>query len=50
MGLSIQEKDKTDSCISDQNDLSYFRSTSHVNDSYQVSSQFAFPLRRRSEK
>ena len=38
------------SWISDRNDFSYFCSTSHPDASYQVSSQFAFWLRRRSEK
>ena len=37
------------SSISDRNDFSYFLSTSHLDDSYQVSNQFAFPFRR-SEK
>ena len=32
------------------NNLSYFRSTSHPNASYQVSIQMAFQFRRRSEK
>ena len=36
--------------ISDQNDFSYFCSTSHPDASYQVSSQLAFRFRRRSEK
>ena len=38
------------SWISNQNNLSYFRSTSHPNASYQVSSQMAFQFRRRGEK
>ena len=38
------------SWISDPNNLSYFRSTSHPNASYQVSSQMAFQFRRRSKK
>ena len=38
------------SWISDQNDFSYFLSTSDPNDSYQVSSQLAFQFKRRSEK
>ena len=37
-------------CISDRNDFSFFWSTSHLDDSYQVSSQLAFRFRRRSEK
>ena len=36
--------------ISDSNNLSYFRSSSHPNASYQVSSQMAFQFRRWSEK
>ena len=36
--------------ISYQNDLSYFWSTSHLDASYQVSSQLAFRFRRKSEK
>ena len=58
MGLSIQErKFKID--FQDGNcgnldfwsdDLNYFLSTSHLDDSYQVSSQLAFCFRRRSEK
>ena len=35
---------------SDQNDFSYFWSTSHLYASYQVSSQLSFRFRRRSEK
>ena len=38
------------SWISDRHDLSYFWSISHPNASYQVWSQLAFRLRRRSEK
>ena len=38
------------SWISDPNNLSYFKSTSHPNASYQVSSQVAFQFRRRSDK
>ena len=38
------------SWISDPNNLSYFRSTSHPNASYQVLSQMAFQFRRRNEK
>ena len=38
------------SWISDQNDFSYFWSTSHRNTSYQVSSQLVFKFRWRSEK
>ena len=38
------------SWTSDPNNLSNFRSTSHPNASYQVSSQMAFQFRRRSEK
>ena len=38
------------SWISDQKDFRYFLSTIHPNASYQVSSQLAFPFRRRSEK
>ena len=38
------------SWISDRNDFTYFWSTSHPDASYQVSSQLAFWLRRRSEK
>ena len=34
------------SCVSDQNDFSYFRSTSHPDAFYQVSSQLAFRFRR----
>ena len=37
------------SWISDWNDFSYFWSTSHPDASYQVSSQLAFGVRRRSE-
>ena len=36
--------------ISDPNNLSYFRFTSHPNATYQVSNQMAFQFRRRSEK
>ena len=38
------------SWISDPNDFRYFRSTSHPNASYRVSSQFAFRFRRRRER
>ena len=38
------------SWISDQNDLSYFLSTSHPHASYQFLSQLAFGFRRRCEK
>ena len=38
------------SLISDRNDFHYFKSTSHPDASYQVSSQSAFWFRRRSEK
>ena len=38
------------SWISDPNNLSYFRTTSHPNASYQASSQMAFQFRRRSKK
>ena len=38
------------SWIYDQNNFSYFRSTSHPDASYQVSSQLAFWFRRRREK
>ena len=37
------------SWISDPNNLSYYRSTSHLNASYQVSSQTAVQFRRRSK-
>ena len=37
------------SCISDQNNFSYFLSTSHPDASYQISSQLAYPFRRRSK-
>ena len=38
------------SWISNRNDFSQFQSISHLNVSYQVSSQLAFGFRRRSEK
>ena len=38
------------SWISEQNDFSYFKSTSHPNASYQFSSKLVFWFRRRSEK
>ena len=52
VSLSVQEKKRKwrPSCISDQNDFSYFWSTSHLNASYQVWSQLAFGFRRRREK
>ena len=48
-GPLVQEN-KWKKRVSDPNNLSYFRSTSHPNASYQVSSQMAFQFRRRSEK
>ena len=41
---------KTAILISDRNNFSYFLSTSHLDASYQVSSQLAFRFRRRIEK
>ena len=38
------------SCISHRSDFSYFWSTSHLDESSQVSSQLAFQFRRRSQK
>ena len=53
-GLLVQENKRKKEFqivwIFDPNNLSYFRSTSHPNASYQVSSQMAFQFRRRSEK
>ena len=59
VGLSVQEKKRKidfkmaamrPSWISNQNNFSYFCSTSHPYASYQVSSQLAFQFRRRSDK